>query len=152
MLIYLEPEHQHGATLTPFTYHQENNVCSVSTQDLWKWICHMHLHRNFPSLQISCPICHRQKNEFCFQPQKTLSSKFHFGFLLLFGTWCFSTYKKKASFFTLVKTEGQKKSSTGISLTFVMGKLNLMISGHFSAKARQPFHWIYYPVLCPLWI
>lgn len=38
-----------------------------------------------------------EKNEFCFQPQKTSASKYQFGLLLLLGAQCFSVYEKKGS-------------------------------------------------------
>lgn len=65
-LIYCETEMTSFPTsteqpITPSTCHQEYNLCSVSTRDLWKWICHMHLNTNFPYLLISCSICHRQR-------------------------------------------------------------------------------------------
>lgn len=62
------------------------------------------------SLNFMFSLPQTEKNEFCFQPQKTSASKYQFGLLLLLGTQCFSVYEKRDLLNTL-----EKKHSTRIS-------------------------------------
>lgn len=104
--------HQHGATYHSFHLPPRiQPLLSKYTGFVKMNLSHALKYEFSLSLNFMFNLPQTEKNEFCFQPQKTSASKYQFGLLLLLGAQCFSVYEKRA----LLNTLEKKTHSTRIS-------------------------------------
>lgn len=90
--------HQHGATYHSFHLPPRiQPLLSKYTGFVKMNLSHALKYEFSLSLNFMFNLLQTEKNEFCFQPQKTSASKYQFGLLLLLGAQCFSVYEKKGS-------------------------------------------------------